>query len=126
MATRILPALLLLAGAGDGHPEPAPTVWVFFSPDSPDASALFRQLEGHPVRPVLLVEDYFAAKRHSRDFLETVRVSGELLVVDEEGLREAERLGISALPAVAVTHHGRTHVATGNRINVKELLQCSR
>ncbi len=47
-------------------------------------------------------------------------------MVDEEGLREAERLGIRELPAVALRRGKRTHVAVGNGIDVKELLRCSK
>ena len=106
--------------------EERPVIHVFFSPESPDASALFKQLEVHDVRPVLLVESYRGPSRPKKGFLRTVRVSGDVLGVDEEGLREAERLGITSLPAVAVTYGGRTHVAVGTDIDIEELLKCSR
>ena len=109
-----------------GGTQETPVVWVFFSPDSPDASGILRQLKGRPIRTVLLTERYFGKRRPSRNFLETLRVAGEVRVVDPEGLREAERLGITRLPAVAVTRSGRSHVAFGNRVNVEELLRCSR
>ena len=124
MTAKHLLAGLLLAGLGG--PEPRPVVRVFFSPDSPDASPIFRQLEGVEVRPVLLVGDYFAASRPKRAFLETLRVSGEVAVWNPEGLVEARALGITSLPAVAVTVGECTHVAFGTRVNVKELIQCSR
>ena len=121
MVKHLLVGLVLVASV-----EERTKVWVFFSPDSPDASAIFKQLEGYDVRPVLLVEAYLGSSRPKKDFLKTVRVSGEVLVVDEEGLREAERLGITSLPAVAVTYGGRTHVASGTHIDIEELLKCSR
>ncbi len=107
-------------------PVEEPEAWVFFSPDSPDASRIFLELRGIRVRPVLLVERYFGEREPSAEFLATVRAAGEILVVDEEGLREAERLEIRRLPAVAVRRGGRTHMASGNRVDVKELLRCAR
>lgn len=101
-------------------------VWIFFSPDSPEAAAVFRSAEGMRVRPVLLVERYFGDREPSEAFLATVRASGEARVVDEEGLRMARRLGIRALPAAAVVRGGKAHVAAGARVDVKELLRCSR
>ena len=114
---------MLMAGAVD---EPA--AWVFFSPDSPDASRLFRDLKALGVtgRPVLLVERYTGTREPAEPFLATLRDSGEVRVVDAEGLKEAERLGIRELPAVAVRRGKRTHVACGTRVDVKELLECSR
>ena len=115
-------AAAVVAMGGGGEPE----VWIFFSPDSPDAAAVFRSAAGMRTRPVLLVERYFGAREPSEAFLATVRVSGEARVVDEEGLRMARRLGIRSLPAAAVVRGGRAHVASGARTDVKELLRCSR
>ena len=130
MVKHFLLGLALVVSVEDRPVSPAAdsvgVIRVFFSPDSPDASAIFKQLEGHDVRPVLLVESYRGPSRLKKGFLETVRVSGEVLVVDAEGLREAERLGITSLPAVAVTHGGRTHVAVGTNIDIGKLLKCSR
>ena len=116
-------ALALLLGAGPGE---RPTVWVFFSPDGPDASPIFRQLEGERVRPVLLVERYFGTREPSDAFLATVRAAGEVRAFDEEGLRMARRLGVRRVPTVAAVTGDRAHVATGTGINVRELLRCSR
>lgn len=113
----------LLAGPA---PAEEPEAWVFFSPDSPDASRIFRELEGRRVRPVLLVERYAGKRGLAPAFLATVRASGGLRVVDEEGLREAVRLGIRELPALAVRRGGRTHVAAGTRLDVREVLGCSK
>lgn len=114
-------ALLGLGGTAE-----EPEVWVFFSPDSPDASAIFAQLEGRRVRPVLLAERYLGSREPAPAFLATLKAAGGVRVVDEEGLREAERLGIRELPAVAVRRGGRAHVAAGTRVDVKEILRCSR
>ena len=117
--------LLALAVVGTGEPEP--DAWVFFSADSPDAARLFRQLEGRNVRAVFLPDRLFGPAREPSDaFLETVTASGEVRVVDEEGLRMAERLGIRELPAVALRRDGRFHVAAGADASVKELAACSR
>ncbi len=117
--------LVLLAGLL-GAPEEEPTVWVFFSQDSPGAARIFAELRGVRVRPVLLAERAFGAREPSPAFLETIRAAGEVRGVDEEGLREALRLGIRDLPAMAVTRGGRTHVASGSRLDVKEVLECLR
>ncbi len=118
---RVLLAAGLLMGGGE-----EPEAWIFFSPDSPDASAVFRSARGVRVRPVLLVERYFGDREPSEAFLSTVRASGEALVVDGEGLRTAARLGIRSLPAAAVIRDGKAHVASGTRVDVGELLRCSR
>jgi len=116
--------VLLAALALGGSEEPE--VWVFFSPDSPDASGILSDLRGMRVRTVLLVERFVGVREPSEAFLETVQAAGELRVVDADGLREAARLGISELPAVAVTRRGRTHLAAGSRANVREVLRCSK
>lgn len=115
----VLSASVVLTPASD-----EPTIWVFFSPDSPDASPIFRDLRGHRIRPVLLVSRYFGDREPSEAFLATLAGAGEVRAVDEEGLREAQRLGIARLPAVAVRRGGRAHVAAGRRIDVQELLSC--
>lgn len=106
--------------------EEEPTLWVFFSPDSPDASGVFRQLKGQRVRAVLLVERYFGEREPSEAFMATLKEAGEVRAFDEEGLAMAKRLGIRRLPAVAVVRGDHVHVATGTRVDVKELLKCSR
>ena len=118
----MLAAFLCAAPAED----PEVRAWVFFSPESPDASGLFRELRGVPTSAVLLAERYTGGREPGADFLSTLRVSGEVLVVDAEGLARAERWGIRELPAVAVVRGGRVHVAAGTRADVKELLSCSR
>lgn len=116
-----------LAAALVAGPPEEPEIWVFFSPDSPDASGIFRELRGRAVRPVLLAERYAGDREPPEAFLATVAAAGsEILVVDEEGLREAERLGITALPAVAVKSGGRAHVAAGSRLDVNEVLRCAK
>jgi len=102
------------------------TVWVFFSPDSPDASRILEQTKGERVRTVLLVERYFGAREPAGPFLATIQAAGEVRVVDEEGLRKARELGIRRLPAVAVVRGGRAHVAAGSGADVRELLRCSK
>lgn len=120
-------AIALVAAALGTGPAEDPEIWVFFSPDSPDASGIFRSLEGRArVRPVLLVERYFGAGEPREAFLSAVAAAGrEIGVVDEEGLREAERLGIAELPAVAVKAGGRVHLASGSRLDAKEVLRCA-
>jgi hypothetical protein len=113
--------LVLLLAPGD-----EPTVWVFLSPDGPDATPIFRQLEGRRVRTVLLVERYFGNREPSEAFLATVQVAGELRAFDEEGLKMARRLNIRRVPAVAVVRDDHAHLATGTKVNVQELLRCSR
>ena len=118
---------LLLAFLGTGASE-EPEAWVFFSPDSPDASRLFAGLKaaGVKAQPVLLAERYLGTREPAPVFLATLEAAGEVRVFDEEGLRRAERLGISELPAVAVRRGARTHVACGAQADVKELLSCLR
>ena len=118
----MLAALLCAGPAQDGEIR----AWVFFSPGSPDAAGLFRALRGVPTTPVLLAERYTGGGDPTAAFLSTLRVSGEVLVVDPEGLARAERWGIRELPAVAVERAGRVHIAAGTRADVKELLACSR
>jgi len=102
------------------------TVWVFFSPDSPDAGPILAQLKGERVRTVLLVERYFGEREPAAPFLASIQAAGEVRVVDEEGLHQAKRLGIRRLPAVAVVREGHAHVASGAQVDVKELLRCSK
>ena len=119
--------VLAMAVAAMG-PAPAedPEIWVFFSPDSPDASRIFAGLQGLRVRPALLAERYFGSREPAEAFLSTVRAAGEILVVDEEALRMARRLGIRELPAVALLRGDHAHVAVGTRVDLKELLECGR
>jgi hypothetical protein len=117
--------LLLLALLG-ARPEEPPVVWVFFSPDAPDAGPIFRQLKGQRVRPVLLVERYFGTREPSDAFLASVKAAGDVRAFDEEGLRMARQWGVRRVPAVAVVAGDRVHLAAGSRVNVRELLQCSR
>lgn len=109
-----------------GLPAEESIVWVFLSPDSPDASKVLESLKGERVRAVLLVERYFGEREPAAPFLATVRASGELRVVDEEGLRMAKRLGVRRLPAVAVVRGDRAHLASGTQVDAQELLRCSR
>jgi hypothetical protein len=109
-----------------GVPLEETTVWVFLSPDSPDATRVLEAAKGERVRTVLLVERYFGEREPAAPFLATVRAAGELRVVDEEGLRRAKQLGIRRLPAVAVVRGGRAHVAAGTQVDVRELLRCSK
>ena len=102
------------------------TVWVFFSPDSPEAARIFEQVKGERVRTVMLAERYFGAREPAEPFLATLQASGEVRVVDEEGLQKARELGIRRLPAVAVVRGGRAHVAAGSGTDVRELLRCSK
>lgn len=103
-----------------------PVVWVFVSPDAPDATGVFEQLKGRRVRAVLLVERYFGEREPAEAFLATVKAAGELRPYDEEGLAMARRLKIRRVPAVAVVRGDHAHVAAGTRVNVQELLRCSR
>lgn len=118
----LLAAAVAMGSSAPGEAE----VWVFCSPDAPDASRIFAQLRGERVRAVLLVERYFGERAPSDAFLATVRAAGELRAYDEEGLRKARELGIRRLPAVAVVRGGRAHVAAGAGVDVQELLRCSR
>jgi len=120
---KYLLAAVMVTGAPQAEET---TVWVFFSPDSPDASRILGQLQGERVRTVLLVERYFGDREAAAPFLATVQAAGEVRVVDDEGLRKAKQLGIRQLPAVAVVRGGRAHVATGTQVDVKELLRCSK
>ncbi len=118
--------LAALMVAGTVGPDDETTVWVFFSPDSPDASRILADVKGQRVRTVLLVERYFGDREPASAFLATIQAAGELRVVDDEGLKKARQLGIRQLPAVAVLHDGRAHVAAGSQVDVKGLLSCSK
>src|SRR5262245_48738759 len=120
---KYLVAAVLVAGSAA---QEDPTVWVFMSPDSPDASRILDQLKGERVRTVLLVERYFGDREPSASFIASIQAAGELRVVDVEGLKKAKELGIRQLPAVAVLHEGRAHVAAGTQVDVKGLLSCSK
>jgi hypothetical protein len=117
----LLAAAVAIGSSSSGEAQ----VWVFCSPDAPDAAPLFAQLKGERVRPVLLVERYFGDREPSDAFLSTLQAAGELRAYDDEGLRKAREFGIRRLPAVAVVRGGRVHVASGARLDLKELLQCS-
>src|SRR5262245_3919079 len=96
---KYLLATALLMGASV---EDEATIWVFLSPDSPDATRILNQLKGERVRTVLLVERYFGDREPAAPFIASIQAAGELRVVDDEGLRKAKELGIRQLPAVAV------------------------
>jgi hypothetical protein len=119
---KYLMAAVMVAASGSEET----TVWVFFSPDSPDASKLLADLKGERVRTVLLTERYFGEREPAASFLATIQAAGEVRVVDEEGLQKAKELGIRRLPAVAVVRGTHAHVASGTQVDVKELLQCSK
>lgn len=116
MRTLLLAALAAAPAGGDEE------AWVFFSPDSPDATALIRSLDGLRVRPVLLVEDYARGREPSGDFLRTIAAAGPVGAADAEGLALAEKLGIRDLPVAALRRGGRWHLGSDG----KELLRCSR
>jgi hypothetical protein len=119
-------AAVLALTLGSSTTDGEATIWVFFSPDSPDASRIFEQVKGERVRTVLLPERFIGAREPAAAFLATVQAAGEVRVVDEEGLKKARELGVRRLPAVAVVRGGRAHVATGNGVDVRELLRCSK
>lgn len=114
--------VLAMAVGADGETE----AWVFFSPTSPDASALLRSFGDVPVRPALLVEDYATGREPSEAFLATIAAAGPVRAADDEALALARRLGIRELPAAAVRRGSRWHVAAGTAVDGKELLRCSR
>ena len=116
----------LVLGLTMGIPAEECAVWVFVSPDSPDASRILESVKGERVRTVLLVERYVGEREPAAAFLGTVKAAGELRVVDEEGLRKARELGVRRLPAVAVVRGGRAHRAAGAQVDVQELMRCSR
>ena len=118
--------LMALLALTVGVPLEETTVWVFVSPDSPDATRILEGAKGERVRTVLLVERYVGEREPGAAFLATVRAAGEMRVVDEEGLRKARQLGIRRLPAVAVVRGGRAHVAAGAQVDVQEMLRCSK
>ncbi|RPH40324.1 MAG: hypothetical protein EHM91_11245 [Planctomycetota bacterium] len=118
--------MLALLALTVGVPVDETTVWVFVSPDSPEAGRVLETAKGERVRTVLLVERYFGEREPAAAFLATVRAAGELRVVDEEGLRKAKQLGIRRVPAVAVVRGNRVHVAVGTQVDVQELLRCSK
>jgi hypothetical protein len=107
-------------------PAEEPEAWIFFSPTSPDATALRRSFGDVPVRAVLLVETYAAGAEPSEAFAATLAAAGPVRAADVEGLALAARLGIRELPAAAVRRGGRWHVAAGADVDGKELLRCSR
>jgi hypothetical protein len=98
--------------------------WIFFSPDSPDATRLMRWARDLDARPVLLSERYLGRRTPSRAFTSTAAAARDLRVWDEEGFALAERLGIRELPALAIRHGGSFHVVAGADADPKELLSC--
>ncbi len=120
-------ALAAAAGAQDrGSSEPAsepdPAVlYFFFTPDTPDLAAAARAVRasGARVRPVLLADRF---RGWPDGFAAALPDLGELALVDEEGLALARRLRISRTPCFVV---GR-HVAYGSKVDLKEMLTCSR
>lgn len=118
-------AALLALSLGSSAAEER-TVWVFFSPESPEAARILEQVKGERVRTVLLVERYFGEREPAAPFLASIQAAGEVRVVDEEGVKKARELGIRRLPAVAVVRGGHAHVAAGSGTDVRELLRCSK
>ncbi len=126
MKAKVLAGLgtLILVAAAQERPTPPDGLYLFFAPDSPGLDRIARDLAGTAVRPVFLgaphddVPESFLAfsKALGRDYP----------VVDEEGLAQARKLGVSRTPCLVRVHRGRVHKAAGSRLNVKEVLECSR
>ena len=133
---------------GTGAAGKAPwELWFFFSPSEKglarEVRSLRELLRDHrdlSLRPCLLVGDWRAIQKPTRDFADTIKELHSLIgpgfslrVWDAEGLALARRLRIGRLPAYALlARSGRTnlkrtdmaHVAFGRGADFKELLSC--
>ena len=145
----------ILVGAGQGKtpvetPERSSKLWFFFSTSQKDlqkeVARLRAFLKSHPeiaFRPCLLVEDFGAMKKPTKDFAATLRELGAISgpgfsmpVWDAERVNFAQKLRIRRLPAYALvtdskrssTTRGqaarRAHLAFGRGVNFKELVTC--
>ena len=120
-------------------------LWFFFSTSQKnlqkEVARLRTFLELHPeiaFRPCVLVEDFAAIKKPTKDFAATLRELGAIAgtgfsmpVWDAEGVNFAQRLRIRRLPAYALvtgTTRGqashRAHLAFGRGVDFRELMRC--
>ncbi len=117
-------AMALIAAAQERAREPD-GLYFFFAPDSPGIEAIAAGLAKTPARPVLLVASYKGELPDS--FVDAAKPLGRgFPVVDEEGLALARKFGVARLPCVVRVRDGRVHMAIGSKLNLKEVLECSR
>lgn len=110
-------------------PRSESVLYIFFTPTSPNtlgavrtALRLASREERLTVKAVLLVERFFTSQdpEFREDFLQSIRElqqwSGPdffLAVYDEDGLKQATRLGLTSTPALVLEKGGVRHVAYG-------------
>ena len=116
---------LVAAAAAQERAREADGLYLFLSTSSPGFDRVAQGLGDRPVRVVFLPMDFGAEL--SDEFLDGVKALGrEFAVVDDEGLAIARRFGIRRTPSLVRVHQGHVHVASGSKLNVKEVLECSR
>jgi hypothetical protein len=118
-------AVLIAAASAQERPREADGLYLFISPSTPGLERVAAGLGDRPVRVVFLPADLRAEL--PEEFLDGVKTLGrEFAVVDEEGLALARRFGIRRTPSLVRVHQGHVHVACGSKLNVKEVVECSR
>ena len=124
---RVLAAagVMVLVGAAQERTKEPDGLYFFFAPDSPGIESIADGLAKTPARPVLLVSSFKGEL--PQPFLDAAKALGrDFAVVDEEGLALARKFGVARLPCVVRVHDGRVHMAAGSKLNLKEVLECSR
>ena len=112
-------------------PSPEPTLYFFFSLDTPDAAAAVREARraagAARFRPVFLPNRRLSREDEpSAEFGALMTELGQdVAVLDAEGLDLARQFGVRSTPSV-VWSNGAAHRGSGSRFPWKELKTCER
>ena len=123
-------AAFLVLAAHAPVPE-SPTLYFFFTVDTPDAARAIRDARraagADRFRPVFLLDRRLPPDfEPPPDFERTMAELGQdVAVLDDEGLELARRFGVRSTPCAVWTGRG-THRGSGSRVDWKELISCGR
>jgi len=123
-------AVFLVLAARAPAPEP-PTLYFFFTLDTPDAVRTLREARRAAgdarFRPVFLLDRRLAPDfEPSEEFAQAMAELGQDVAgLDSEGLDLARRFGVRSTPCAVWTGRG-AHRGSGTKFDWKELTTCER